>query len=350
MSTAVRSVPVLGVPVDDLTLDETVDVIGDLVEAGRAAGRTHQVATVNVDFVVNALGQPDLHEILRRTELAIPDGKPLVWVSALAGTAIRERTAGADLVGALAARAATTGWRILLFGGAPGVADAARERLQERHPGADVLAAEAPMIDADGTTDETTLDRLAELRADIVCVALGNPKQERWIARHRERVGAPVYVGVGGTLDFIVGRTKRAPAWMQRVGLEWLHRALSEPRRLAARYAKDIVVFVPRALLAAVLGRIAVWRAGSAPHDVLTATSPDDETVTVTVRPGSDRDPRRIAALATAVRTARRSGRTARVQGASETLRRRAGVPADVGDLPARASAPDQDAASRPAG
>lgn len=321
MTTTIRSIAVLGVPVDDITLDETVDAIGEMVEAGRATRRTHQVATVNVDFVVNALGDRDVLDILQRTDLALPDGKPLVWMSRLAGTPIRERTTGADLVGALVARAVPARWRIVLFGAAPGVASAARDVLCARHPGADVVALEAPLVAADGSMDAAVADQLAELRADVVCVALGNPKQERWIQRHREQVGAAVFIGVGGTLDFIAGRTRRAPAWMQRSGLEWLHRALSEPRRLAARYAKDIVVFLPRAVADAVVGRLVAWRADEPSLDVR------DETLTVR---GNDRDPRVIAAVATAVRSARRAGRDLRLDGATAALTRRAGIPDDV--------------------
>ena len=104
------------------------------------------------------------------------------------------------------------------------------------------------MVGADGTMDPAALDAITALRPDIIGVALGNPKQERWIARHGAATGAAVLIGIGGTLDFLTGVTRRAPAWMQRSGLEWIHRAASEPRRLAGRYAKDLVVFGPALL------------------------------------------------------------------------------------------------------
>ena len=236
----------LGVPVDDVTLDEAVERIAEMVARGRATGSVHQVATINVDFLVNAALEPPVRRVLQDADLSIPDGMPVVWASRLLGTPIRQRTAGADLVPAIAERCARDGSRLLLFGAAAGVAVGAAGVLRARWPQLDVAAVEAPSIDRDGVMDASGV--LAGLRthdADVVCVALGNPKQERWIARYGAELGAPVCVGVGGSLDFLTGITRRAPAWMQRVGLEWLHRAMSEPRRLVGRYARDFRVFLP---------------------------------------------------------------------------------------------------------
>ncbi len=235
----------LGTPIDDVTMGESLDLIAAMVDTGRRTGRVHQIATVNVDFVVNAAADDDLLAIMRGTDLSIPDGMGIVWGARLVGTPIRERTAGADLVPALARRAAADGWRLCLFGGAPGVAERAAEVLRERTPGVDVLVVPAPMVGADGSMDVAVVEELRAVRADVLGVALGNPKQERWITRWGRAVGAPVCIGIGGTLDFLTGTTRRAPAWMQRAGLEWIHRASSEPRRLVGRYAHDLVVFGP---------------------------------------------------------------------------------------------------------
>jgi N-acetylglucosaminyldiphosphoundecaprenol N-acetyl-beta-D-mannosaminyltransferase len=250
-----RCAVLLGAPVDDVTIAEAVDRIVEMVEVGRATGRVHQVATVNVDFLVNAANDPQLLELLQRTDLAIPDGMPVVWGSRLVGTPLRQRTTGVDLLPALIERAATASYRVCLFGAAPGVADRAAALLSRRHPGAEVVGLEAPRVAPDGTMDGSALERIRAARPDIVGVALGNPKQERWIARHGPALGTPVLIGIGGTLDFLTGVTRRAPDWMQRAGLEWLHRAMSEPRRLAGRYARDLVVFLPRLLAQAWRGR-----------------------------------------------------------------------------------------------
>ena len=251
-----RTTVVLGVPIDDVTLGEAVDRIAAMVETGRATGRVHQVATVNADFVVNAFEDGELRRILRRTDLSIPDGMIVVWATRLLGCPVRERTTGIDLLPAtrragrrrrVSHRASSAGHPVSPSGrrgsSASGI-PARRSRPSRRR-------AVAP----DGTMDVAALQAIRDAKPDIVCVALGNPKQEKWIARHGASVGAPVYIGVGGSLDFLTGVTRRAPAWMQRSGLEWLHRTVSEPRRLARRYARDIRVFVPQVLRQAWRGR-----------------------------------------------------------------------------------------------
>jgi N-acetylglucosaminyldiphosphoundecaprenol N-acetyl-beta-D-mannosaminyltransferase len=245
----------LGAPVDDVTVPEAVDRIMEMVEVGRATGRVHQVATVNVDFLVNAASDQPLLMLLQRTDLAIPDGMPIVWGSRLVATPLRQRTTGVDLLPALVDRAAASSYRVCLFGASPGVASRAADLLSRRHPGAEVVGLEAPIVAPDGAMDQSALAPIRAARPDIVAVALGNPKQEWWIARHGPALGAPVLIGIGGTLDFLTGVTRRAPFWMQRTGLEWLHRAMSEPRRLAGRYARDLVVFGPGMLAQAWRGR-----------------------------------------------------------------------------------------------
>lgn len=237
-----------GVPIDDVTMEETVDAIAEMVADGRGSGRTHQVATVNVDFLVHATADPFVRGVLQRAALNIPDGMPVLWGAKLAGTPLRERVTGVDLVDALVARSETTGWRIHFFGSAPDVADRALALLRERHPAAAVTAESGPMLADVERVDDEVLDAIAAVDADILCVALGNPKQERFIAAHATRLGVPVSIGVGGTLDMLVGDRRRAPRWMQRVGLEWVFRAAQEPKRLGRRYAHDAVVFGPKVL------------------------------------------------------------------------------------------------------
>lgn len=244
-----------GVPVDDVDMAETVDMIWRLVHNGRTTGRTHQVATVNVDFVVNALSDTSIASNLRATSLSIPDGMPLVWGARLIKGRLRTRVAGADLVPAIAARAAKDGTVIALIGAAPGIAEQAALLMSQRYPGVQVTGTTGPTF---GEVDELSPEDLCDLKqvgADIACVAFGHPKQERFIQRFADDLGIPVLIGVGGSLDFLVGTKRRAPAWMQRAGLEWLHRAASEPRRLVGRYARDVRVFLPVLLRQAWVGR-----------------------------------------------------------------------------------------------
>ena len=235
-----------GVPIADLSMDETISLIGELVEDGRALGRSHQIATANVDFLVNALDVPELRDILQQADVCLADGMPVVWGASLVGMPIQERVAGADLVPRLVEASQSTGWRIHVFGSSSAVADRALGLFAERYPNAAVSIDPGPRIPDPSSVDDKVLDDIAAVDADILCVALGNPKQERFIKAHRDRLRVPVMIGVGGSLDMLVGERKRAPSWMQRTGTEWIARMVQEPRRLGRRYAHDLRVFGPR--------------------------------------------------------------------------------------------------------
>ena len=235
-----------GVPIADLSMNETLSLIGELVEDGRALGRSHQIATANVDFLVNALDAPELRAILQQADVCLADGMPVVWGAALVGMPIQERVAGADLVPRLVEASQSTGWRVHVFGSSPSVADRAMELFADRYPKAAVSIEPGPRIPDPSSVDDKVLDDIAAVDADILCVALGNPKQERFIEAHRDRLRVPVMIGVGGSLDMLVGERKRAPLWMQRTGTEWIARMVQEPRRLGRRYAHDVRVFGPR--------------------------------------------------------------------------------------------------------
>jgi exopolysaccharide biosynthesis WecB/TagA/CpsF family protein len=135
-----------------------------------------------------------------------------------------------------------------LFGGAEGIAGRAADMLRARHPGLRIKADSGPSFTAPEDMDREALERIEDVAPDILCVALGHPKQEHWIEAYRRAIGVPVLIGVGGALDFLTGTTRRAPEWMQRGGVEWLHRAAREPRRLLRRYARDAVRFGPSLL------------------------------------------------------------------------------------------------------
>lgn len=235
-----RDPTLLGVRFARLTLAGAVDAIGALM----AEGRPRQVVTANVDFLVQAQGDAELRGILRDADLVLCDGMPLVWASRLRGQPLPGRVAGADLVPALLRRAEERGQRVFLLGAGPGVAAAAAARIRARHPRLRDLGHASPPA---GTLEELgapgLLARIRAARPDLLLVAFGCPKQEKWIARHRESLGVPVSIGVGATLDFLAGRVRRAPAWVGRCGLEWCFRLAQEPRRLAGRYARDLVQF-----------------------------------------------------------------------------------------------------------
>ena len=219
--------------VDALTFDDALAQIVALVGAGRGGS----VFTPNVDHVVTAEDDPAFREACGAADLMLPDGQPLVWASRLLGARLPAKVSGSDLVWPLMERAVALRWRVYLLGGAPGVGLAAARRL-EQELGVCVVGVEDGVIplDAPAGAPDLALDRACAARPDLVLVALGSPKQERWIHRALPRLRPAVAVGVGASLDFLTGRARRAPRWMSRAGLEWLHRLWREPRRLAVRY------------------------------------------------------------------------------------------------------------------
>jgi N-acetylglucosaminyldiphosphoundecaprenol N-acetyl-beta-D-mannosaminyltransferase len=238
-----RPVVVLGIPIDDLQMSETLDRIEQMVQIGRTTGRTHQVATVNADFVVRAQFDPELRYLLQCADLLTADGMPLVWGARLLGVSLPGRVAGADLVPALAQRAAECGLSIYFLGGEPDVASRAVDLLKKQYPQLQVAGVHSPPFSPILEMDSSFLEEIRLAKPDILLVAFGNPKQEKWIGMHGHSLGVPVMIGVGGSLDLVAGHLKRAPEWMQRSGLEWLFRLLQEPRRLFRRYAIDLAVF-----------------------------------------------------------------------------------------------------------
>lgn len=234
---------ILGIPIDDLNLAESLDRLEEFVQKGRDTGKWHQVVTVNTDFIVKAARDAALQSQLQEADLATADGMPLVWGARMLGVKLKERVTGADMVPALAERAAQKGLSLYLFGGAPGVADRAAEILQQRYPGLKIAGVQSPPYCPVEEMDQAVLENIRSAQPDILLVALGNPKQEKWIRYYGPQVKVPVMMGVGGSLDFIAGKLRRAPGWMQNSGLEWLYRLVQEPGRLWKRYVTDLFVF-----------------------------------------------------------------------------------------------------------
>ncbi len=237
-----------GVRIDPYDIDEAVERAMSAVEAGTFT----QVCTVNLDFLVNAHRNGEVRTILGHSEMNLADGSPVVWLTRLLGQPVPGRVAGADFVPRLMGAAASRGARVFFLGGEHGAAREAARRMAVSWPELKVAGVlEPPRCALDDMGDEEILGCIRESEADILLVAFGHPKQERWISAHRDRLPVSVAVGVGCTFDLIAGRRDRAPSWMQSAGLEWVHRVRHEPRRLALRYAVDawclLTVFVPSA-------------------------------------------------------------------------------------------------------
>jgi N-acetylglucosaminyldiphosphoundecaprenol N-acetyl-beta-D-mannosaminyltransferase len=244
-------VAVLGLPLNSLTSGEAIDAIERLV----LSGGMHQVSPVNLDVWLNSLSDPHLHRIMAGCSMAFPDGMPLVWVSRLLGCPLEERITGVDLVPSLAELSARKGYSIFLLGGRKGVAERATRLLERTYPGVRIVGSYAPSHENLPRTDQSEIvNRIHSAKPDILLVAFGNPKQEKWIWAHLRSLGVPVAMGIGGSLDILVGDMRRAPRWIQQCGLEWLMRLVQEPARLGPRYLRDFLGLarrLPLALLAA---------------------------------------------------------------------------------------------------
>jgi N-acetylglucosaminyldiphosphoundecaprenol N-acetyl-beta-D-mannosaminyltransferase len=236
-----RRVRIGQVDIDAVTFDEALETIAALVER-REGGA---VFTPNVDHVVKAEGNPHFSRAYARADLCLADGMPILWASRLLGSPLPEKVSGSDLLVPLMRLAAERRWRVYLVGGGPGVAEEAGEKLTG-DLGVRIVGTDAPIVRPDGTGDSSDeiLKRLRAASPDLVLVAFGAPKQELWIDRSADQLGPAVAIGVGGSLDFIVGGIRRAPDWMSRAGLEWLFRLLQEPRRMWRRYLVEDPAFI----------------------------------------------------------------------------------------------------------
>ena len=201
-----------------------------IIERFIQGGGPHRIVTPNPEIVMRARREPDLRAILSSSDLSIPDGAGLLAAARLAGTPLREHVWGTNLVVRLAELSPSRGWRWFLLGADPGVAEAAGERLQAQYPGLQVAGTLAGSPDPEGDM-AAWLAISAAGPVHILLVAYGGGPQERWIARNQARVGVPVQIGVGGVLDYVSGRVRRAPPWVRRLELEWAFRLARQPWR-----------------------------------------------------------------------------------------------------------------------
>ncbi len=192
-------------------------------------GGLHLVATVNPEFVMRAQNDAEFARVLASAQLCLADGSGVVWAARRQGCPLPGPVAGVDLVEPIAAMCARRGFRLFLLGAMAGVADELAATLREAHPH---LAVTAHTGGPDPAHDAETLELIHERSADVLLVAYGAPAQELWIDRLRARLPVAVAIGVGGAFDYLTGRVPRAPAWMRRAGIEWLHRLARQPWRI----------------------------------------------------------------------------------------------------------------------
>ena len=218
-------VEILGVGVDSLTMREAIGRVESFFEERKPV----IVATANAEMLMRATHDEELKNILNTAELVVPDGAGTVWAAHHLGHEMPERVAGYDLAQELMKRAPAKNRRVYFFGSAPGVADKAKLKAEALYPGIQIVGTRNGYFKEED--EPQIIDDIKSVKPDLLLAALGVPKQEKWLAKYKDELNVPVSIGVGGTFDVMAGVMKRAPKWMQKAKLEWLFRALLQPKR-----------------------------------------------------------------------------------------------------------------------
>jgi N-acetylglucosaminyldiphosphoundecaprenol N-acetyl-beta-D-mannosaminyltransferase len=254
-----RAIYLRGIRIHAVTEAQSVRYVLDSL----ADGRGGWVVTPNLDHLRRLSTDRKLRALYSHATLVVPDGMPLIWAARLQGTPLPERVAGSSLITSLSDGAAREGRSIFLLGGDPGTADGAAKVLRGNFPGITIAGTHCPPLgfEQDQNRLNEVIDLLQKARPDIVYVALGSPKQEWLIGQLKGYLPRAWWLGIGISFSFVSGHVRRAPHWMQRAGLEWVHRLCQEPRRLAKRYLVQGLPFAGSLLTAAVMHRVqSMWK------------------------------------------------------------------------------------------
>jgi N-acetylglucosaminyldiphosphoundecaprenol N-acetyl-beta-D-mannosaminyltransferase len=235
------------ISVDDLNFDKVTmkEAVRRIVRMAKRRDRPRYVCTGNLDHLVIAERDPEFRAAYKKADLVVADGAPVVWLSRIASNAaagqLPERVAGSDLFWEIGRVSGEANLRVFFLGGKEGAAAKAAEVIEQRHPGARIAGTYCPPFETFDTKEEQAKIRriVRQAAPDILLVAFGAPKQEKWIAANKDLLGVPVSIGVGGSFEMAAGVLRRAPVWIQKSGFEWLYRFAQEPKRLFQRYFVD---------------------------------------------------------------------------------------------------------------
>ncbi|WP_297572269.1 WecB/TagA/CpsF family glycosyltransferase [uncultured Deefgea sp.] len=243
---------ILGCYVDNLNMQETLVRIGELIESGMP----NQHVVINADKVVKADKDPELRQIINDCALINADGMPVVWASKLLGIPLKERVAGVDLFVELMRYSAEQGWRVYFLGAKEEVVKGVVDKFTAQYPNLQIAGYRNGYWSAG--EEQSVVDAITLSKTDLLFVAISSPKKEQFLGKYQSQMKVPFAMGVGGTFDVMVGKTQRAPVWMQKTGFEWFYRFLQEPRRMFKRYfIEDMYFFVllGKAVFAKAMGK-----------------------------------------------------------------------------------------------
>lgn len=236
-----KKVPVLEIMVDSVTMHEAVNIIEKFIVQKKKS----LIATANAEMIMMAHKDNELKAILNEADMVVADGAGTVWAARHLGFSMPERVAGYDLVQCLLKRAPKKGVKVFFFGSAPGVAQKAKAAAEKKYAGISIVGVRDGYFKPG--EEQAVIAEINEAKPDLLLVALGVPRQEKWIKRYLPELDVSVAIGVGGTLDVMAGVVKRAPVWMQKAKIEWLYRGLLQPKRLGRLMALPKFIFKVRA-------------------------------------------------------------------------------------------------------
>lgn len=225
---------ILGVKVYNLSMDETLEEMNRLIKSGGS----HLLVTLGVEMVMAAQKDEEFKNIVNEASLVVPDSVGIIWAAKKTGMKLRERVPGVEIIDRVAATADRFEWRAFFLGAKPGVAKEAAEKLQSKYPAFNWVGEHHGYFKDDGEV----LKKIDETKPNLIFVAMGFPAQEKWFVKNREKLGNSVVIGVGGSFDVISGRIKRAPMLYRKLGLEWFHRLVTEPKRIIRMTALPMFV------------------------------------------------------------------------------------------------------------
>lgn len=237
-----KKIKFLNTSVNAISMNECIEGIEDYIEKNQKA----YVVPVNVDVIIKIEKDPELKEIVDHADMVLIDGKPLIWIAHKHKLPITEKISGSDLVPRLLGRAAEKGFSVFILGGREGVADKAKQKIEDQLPQIKIVGTYSPYVGFENDQDEQNriIEKISESKPNILLVCLGCPKQEKFIYNKIHEYDANVSICAGATVDFLAGNVRRAPKWMSNCGLEWLYRFFQEPKRLFKRYfIDDIKIF-----------------------------------------------------------------------------------------------------------
>ncbi|MFH1896373.1 MAG: WecB/TagA/CpsF family glycosyltransferase [bacterium] len=232
-----NTITILNIPIHNISFEKA------LVEIERMTKKSHlhQITTVNPEFLVEAQKNWEFRKVLQEADLSLADGVGLQLGALLQGKKFKTRIPGSGLVSRLMPEAQKKGWRVFLLGALPGVAQTAACNLKKKYPKLKVWFSGA---DPDTKSSIESIKYINKIKPHLLLVAYGAPTQDLWIAKNRDKIQAKVAIGVGGTLDFLAGRARRAPKIISKLGLEWFFRLVREPWRLKRQLKLPYYVFL----------------------------------------------------------------------------------------------------------